>query len=376
MGYARCVMPDKISESSRELIALLMVPGLGPKKIVSLLEKNDSTNFCKDSNLKEDLFATENINYEILRIKKSKEYLDELEYIEKSGIKVKSYKDDGYPPLLKNIYDFPPVIFVKGILKDEDSNAIAVIGSRKCSFYGRETAERFSFELASMGVTIVSGMASGIDMVAHRGALKSGGRTIAVIGSGFKNIYPKEAEKIIDKVLENGAVITEFLSSEQPLARNFPRRNRIISGISKGVLVIEAALKSGSLITSNFALEQGREVFAVPGKIDSFTSAGTNELIKNGAKMVTRVEDIIEELDLGINEEKKIDKICDKESSMVYCLTVEEKKVLSVINKTGIEIEEIIFKTGISNREICGILLGLELKKIVVLSPGGKYRKI
>ncbi len=208
-----------------------------------------------------------------------------------------SFSDKGYPTNLKYIYDPPPTLYVKGNILPEDNIAIAIIGSRRATYYGLKNAENLSFELAAGGITIISGLARGVDSAAHRGALKAGGRTIAVLGSGLNIIYPPENEKLAREILQCGAVISEFPQGTAPLRQNFPRRNRIISGLSLGVVVVEAAKRSGALITANLALEQGREVFALPGKIDSFTSRGTHDLIKQGAKLVESAEDIIEELE-------------------------------------------------------------------------------
>jgi len=211
-----------------------------------------------------------------------------------------TFKDKEYPFLLKQITDPPVVLYIKGRLKEEDKLSIAIVGSRQASFYGLQCSQKFSFELAELGFTIVSGLARGIDTWAHKGALKAGGRTIAVLGSGFSFIYPEENKELVEEIALKGAVISEFSCNTQPFSFNFPRRNRIISGLSLGVLVVEAAKKSGALITANFALEQNRQVFCVPGRQDSFTSWGTNTLIKEGAKLVLDIQDILEELNLDI----------------------------------------------------------------------------
>jgi len=213
-------------------------------------------------------------------------------------IKALHLEDEKYPEALKNIYSPPRELFYKGDLLKEDSNAVAIVGSRKCSLYGMQVAEKIAFELATRGITVVSGMAKGIDQAAHRGALKAKGRTIAVMGSGFNHIYPAGSEKLAQEIAESGAVITEYSANTKPLRMNFPKRNRIISGLSNGIVVVEAAEKSGSLITVDFALDQGKDVFAVPGRIDSAVSRGTNLLIQNGAKMVVNIDDILSELNV------------------------------------------------------------------------------
>ena len=206
--------------------------------------------------------------------------------------------DAEYPKNLKTLHRPPQALYVNGSFKEEDDFAVAIVGSRRASRYGIEMGERLGYDLALRGVTVVSGMARGIDSAAHRGALKANGRTIAVMGSGHGHIYPPENKDLYRKIAESGAVISEFENDVSPLPQNFPIRNRIISGLSLGIVVVEAAKNSGALITVDFALEQGREVFAVPGKISSVTSEGAHELIKDGAKLVQSAEDIMEELSL------------------------------------------------------------------------------
>ncbi|MCQ9208506.1 MAG: DNA-processing protein DprA [Omnitrophica bacterium] len=212
--------------------------------------------------------------------------------------------DKDYPANLKHIYDPPATVYLKGELILEDNIAIAIVGSRRATPYGLKNAKSLAFELAARGITVVSGLARGIDSAAHRGALEAKGRTIAVLGSGLNVIYPHENERLAEEIAKSGAVISEFQQDVGPQRYHFPRRNRIISGLSLGVVVVEAAQKSGALITANCALEQGREVFALPGKIDSWTSRGTHDLIKQGAKLVESIEDIIEELE-PLNLQKK-----------------------------------------------------------------------
>lgn len=219
----------------------------------------------------------------------------EIALAEKSGVVILTVFDEDYPERLKNIYDPPVILYVKGSIKKEDSLAVSIVGSRKCTYYGMNMADNIAEKLAFSGVTVVSGLARGIDTAAHKGALKSG-RTIAVLGSGLGNIYPAENRPLSEKIAQNGAVVSEFPMHMPPNKNNFPQRNRIISGLSAAVLVVEAANKSGALITADFALEQGRDVFAVPGAAGRLSSAGTNSLIKQGAKLIDSAEDILEEL--------------------------------------------------------------------------------
>ena len=298
----------------------------------------------------------------------------ELDLIKKHGIKIITFLDKDYPENLKNIYDPPVVLYVKGNILPEDKLAVAIVGSRLASFYGLQTAERLGFELASHGITIVSGLARGIDSSAHKGALKAKKRTIAVLGSGLANIYPEEHKDLAERISESGAVISEFPMRTIPDKGNFPKRNRVISGLSLGVVCVEAAERSGALITCDCGLEQGREVFAVPGKVDSMTSKGTNKLIKQGAKLAQGVEDILEELDLSrcvggtaiADAEGQVkDNALDKEESLVYTLLSSDPKY----------IDEICRESGIGINRISKILLGLEIKKFAKQLPGKNFVK-
>jgi DNA processing protein len=297
----------------------------------------------------------------------------EMGLIKKYGVNVVTFLDKDYPENLKNIYDPPVVLYVKGKILPEDKLAIAIVGSRLASFYGLQTAERLGFELASHGITVVSGLARGIDSSAHKGALKAKKRTIAVLGSGLANIYPEEHKELAQRISESGAVASEFPMTMIPDKGNFPRRNRVISGLSLGVVCVEAAEKSGALITCDAALEQGREVFAVPGKVDSITSKGTNKLIKQGAKLAQGTEDILEELnmhDMGnfSNCQGGNLRSCpalDKDESLVYNLLSSDPKY----------IDDICRESGIALSRISKILLNLEIKKFVRQMPGKNFVK-
>ncbi|NIO68955.1 MAG: DNA-protecting protein DprA, partial [Anaerolineae bacterium] len=208
---------------------------------------------------------------------------DEMEKIERAGAQVLTWQDDAYPPQLRHIHSPPPVLYVKGELRPEDEWAVAVVGTRRATVYGKEATRTLASDLARNGVTIVSGLARGIDAQAHRAALEAGGRTIAVFGSGIDIIYPPEHKKLAQAVVENGALVSEYALGTPPEGSNFPPRNRIISGLSLGVVIVEAGVRSGALITADYAGEQGRDVFAVPGNIFHRGSQGTNKLIQQGA---------------------------------------------------------------------------------------------
>ncbi|MBM3243735.1 MAG: DNA-protecting protein DprA [Candidatus Omnitrophica bacterium] len=294
---------------------------------------------------------------------------NELASAKRMGLKIIAIDDEGYPVNLKNIPGAPGVLYVKGSLIAEDKLAIGIVGSRRASFYGLSQACNFAFGLASQGFTIVSGMARGIDTLSHQGALKANGRTIAVIGSGFNHLYPEENKGLAEKISENGAVVSEFPLDARPLPQNFPRRNRLISGMSLGLLVVEAAQNSGALITADFALEQGREIFAIPGKIDSLNSFGTNELIKQGAKPVTNLDDILEEFNFSSYPEvRSIDKI-NKD------LNNEEEKLYSLITKEAIQLDDLAEISGLGVARISGIIFNLMVRRLIKEFPGKYYAR-
>jgi DNA processing protein len=305
----------------------------------------------------------------------------ELSKIEELGVRPITFADKSYPESLRNIEDSLVLIYMKGEIKDEDKYAIGIVGSRNMSPYGKSVAETFSAELASKGFTIVSGMARGVDSTAHRGALKAEGRSIAVLGCGIDTPYPAENAVLIDELSRSGAVISEFPLGTPPNRENFPKRNRLISGLSLGVLIVEAAAGSGSLITAHYALEQGKDIFAVPGGITAMNSVGTNELIKKGAKLVQNVDDIIHELTpllkglLRSSPETTGDK---KGRNMITNLSGleinnEEKAICNVLGSEPRHIDIISRETGIAAQKLSGILLGLELKGVVKQTEGKRF---
>lgn len=273
--------------------------------------------------------------------------------IETAGVEVVRVIDSEYPQRLRDVPDAPAVLFVKGRLPASDVPAIAVVGTRRATAYGRQAAEKLSGELARAGVVIVSGLARGIDAVAHHAALAAGGKTVAVLGSGVDRIYPSEHKGLAQRVATSGAVVSEFPLGEPPDAPNFPRRNRIIAGLAHGTLVIEADKESGALITVDFALEQGRDVYAVPGSIFSPVSRGTNTLIKEGAKLVSRVEDILEDLHMGGAQPAPAIPAPD---------TDEEAVVLALLSTEPIYIDDIGRMARLPMSVVSGTLAMMELK--------------
>ncbi len=296
----------------------------------------------------------------------------ELELAKELGIKIITYGEDGYPHLLKNIYDPPIVLYIKGEMDFLKFRSLAVVGSRRASFYGLANAENLSFELGLKGMAIISGMARGIDTYAHRGALRAGAITVAVLGSGLNSIYPSENIRLSNEISLRGAVISEFPLNTGPLKYNFPRRNRLISGLSAGVLVVEASLNSGALITADFALEQGREVFALPGPINSNTSIGTNQLIKQGAKLVSCANDILE--DFPVEDVSACSEAFDKAVQKLG-IAQEEALLYNLISSTPILMDDILDRTGMNIGDICRALIGLETKSLIKELPGKQFIK-
>jgi DNA processing protein len=267
---------------------------------------------------------------------------EEMERLERQGIKAFSFRDEGYPARLKQIYDYPPILYVKGSLLPQDEWCLAVVGTRQATVYGRQAAEEIAADLARNKITIVSGLARGIDSIAHRSALEAGGRTIAVFGCGLDVIYPAENASLAESIVANGALISEFPLGTEPRRENFPLRNRIMSGLSLGVLVVEAGDSSGAMITARLALEQNREVFAVPGSILSPSSRGTNNLIQEGAKLIRDYTDILEELNLRAVahqiELKEVIPASDTETLLLKQLSAEPTHIDEVCRASGLPI--------------------------------------
>jgi DNA processing protein len=322
---------------------------------------------------------------QIKSFKNWKKVEKELECADRTGVSIVTSQDPLYPSQLLSTYDYPAFLYVKGHLKEDDVN-VAVVGSRTASTYGKFTTERLCRELVLRGITVISGLARGIDSAAHRGALSGKGRTIAVLGCGLDVVYPPENEKLFNEISLQGALISEFPFGTPPNAPNFPARNRIISGISLGVVVVEASEKSGSLITARIALEQGREVFAVPGSIDSSGSRGTNKLIKQGAKLIENVEDILEEILPQVTIAPKVVKPDQRQKqpedhqkilnlSPDLVLKETEKTVWQVLSQKPVHIDQIITSTGLTAHEVLGILLNLELQGLIEQKPGKTYMR-
>ena len=297
----------------------------------------------------------------------------EIERLERKNIFVLTYEDTNYPEYLREIFDPPFVLYCAGNVKALKGPAVSIVGARKTSAYGRAVAEKLARELASRGIVIVSGLARGVDSIAHWGALE-GGITVAVLGSGLENIYPRENRALFGKIVEKGAVVSEFPLKSPALAYHFPIRNRIISGLSLAIIVVEASRRSGSLISARLALEQNREVMAVPGNITSELSQGTNWLIKAGAKPVESWEDVAEELPSPIKEHLLSQKEDKKEKPP--SMSAQEKEVYELLKPDSLtHIDEVIEETEFSVSEILSTLLGLELKGLALQRPGKYFQR-
>jgi DNA processing protein len=293
-----------------------------------------------------------------------------LEAVYRAGASVITLDDADYPPLLRELPDAPPVLFVKGTLLDADRWAVAFVGTRRATAYGREVTRQLVASLAGAGITIVSGLALGIDAAAHKAALDAGGRTIAVLGCGIDRVYPPEHRKLAADIVNNGALITEFPLGTEPEGKNFPVRNRLISGLSLGVVVVEAPLNSGALLTADFAAEQGRDVFAVPGNVTSPASAGTNRLIQNGAKLVVSADDILDELNLTrttVETQTQVRQIAP-DSPL-------EAALAALLEDEPLHIDDLVERSGLPITVVSSTLALMELKGMVQRQEGMTYAR-
>ena len=286
--------------------------------------------------------------------------------LDQSGIQAVTWIDADYPRLLSEIADPPPVLYVRGSLTDSDAWAVAIVGTRRATVYGREVSEMLAADLARNQITVVSGLARGIDAAAHQAALKAGGRTIAVLGSGVDVIYPAEHRRLAQQIMEQGALVSDYPPGTQPEAGNFPPRNRIISGLSLGTVVVEADEQSGALITAEFAAEQGRDVFAVPGNIFNRSSRGANRLIQKGAKMVLVADDVLEELNLNMVAQRV-------EVQAVVPDNETERLLLSRLTHEPVLADELVRELDLPAEVVTSTLALMELKGLVLQAGGASY---
>ncbi len=366
-------------DSREALVALNMLSQVGPVRVRQLLEVLPDPAAILSAPLDRLLRARgigEEIANSIVNWESTVDLAAELQRIKDYGCEVLIQSDELYPPLLREIYDPPLVLYVKGKLSDKDKNAVALVGSRMTTSYGMETARRLAYQLGCVGVTVVSGGARGIDTAAHQGAISAKGRTIAVLGTGINLVFPAENAALFDRIAENGAVMTQFPFNRAADKQSFPIRNRIVAGISLGTVVVEANLTSGALITANFAVEYGRQIFAVPGRIDSPRSKGCHELIKKGAKLCESVEDILSEFEyLFPKSNRTVDADPGHAVLPAMSLSENEQKTYDTLGKEEISIDDIIRRSGLPSSAVSVALFGLEMKRIVKQLPGKMFVK-
>ena len=405
-----------LSQETTNLLHLSLIQGIGPKTAQFLVKIFGSAEKVLNAT-PEELRKTEKLS-STARERLIQKSLGcplerELELIHEYGCQIITFYDAAYPPLLKEIDTPPLLLYVRGELKPEDALSIALVGSRQAKDYGRRVSYQLSYQLAQRGLTVISGFAKGIDTCAHRGALEANGRTISVLGNGLSLIYPAANSELVEKIVESGALISEFPMGMKPRSENFPRRNRIISGLTLGTVVVEASNRSGALITARLASEQGREVFAVPGEIFSELSTGTHKLIDSGAKLISNVDDLLEELpqhalrqisaltpssaqdkdtqipQIPSNRKSESERPSINTSKTIATekkgtasaipppdLTADEKTVFDAIETPSSHIDTIVRTTQLPISQVSGVLLMLELKGAIQQLPGKQFTKI
>jgi DNA processing protein len=355
------------------LLKLYSIPGIGSVRMRQLIGTFGSPQEVLDAPVQK-LIRVPSIDRAIaLKIKRDvddKFVQQQLDLLNKFEIKIMSFWDEGYPEPLKRIFDPPAFIFYKGNFNPEDKLALAIVGTRVPTQYGKIVTEQICRNLVENGITVVSGLARGVDTLAHRSAVINKGRTIAVLGSGLDTIYPPENRKLAEEIVQCGALISEYPLGTLPDAGNFPRRNRIISGLSMGVLIIEAGIKSGALITAFQALEQNREVFAIPGPITSGKSAGTNQLIKEGAKLVQNISDILKELEGPLKLKT------GNGAQKVMSLSGVEKEIYDLLGKEPVHVDRLVQSSRKSAPEVLTALLSLELMGLIRQLAGKMFIQI
>ena len=364
----------------KDWLTLYFTPGLGSTGIKNLVDCFGSPTSVLNASRHKLLKSPGLPNKKACELIGQKNIRDaanaELERVDKAGLSILCWSDDDFPDWLLNIPDPPVVLYVKGNTKVLDTPGISVVGSRAASTYGLKMAEDLSGQLARQGLTVISGLALGIDAAAHRGALASGGKTIGVLGCGIDVIYPEQNRKLFEEIPNNGAIVSEYPLGTNPDGFRFPARNRIISGLGQGVVVVEATQRSGSLITANLALEQGREVFAVPGRADSIKSTGTHRLLQAGAKLVLGINDITSELlPSNFSDQQQITGNEGKTSNKpTHNLNDEEKMIMDLLEVYPKTVDDVIVASNLSVERVNELLLILELKGLCEVLPGRQYQ--
>jgi DNA processing protein len=357
--------PEADSETAY-WVAISRVPYIGPARIERLLQTFGSLSSAWSASPEELRAALEPRSLsELLAARTRIDPAAELERLARSGIRAVHPGHPAYPRLLAEISGRPSVLYFRGELLPTDDRSVAIVGTRRATPYGRQAAERIAAELAQAGVTVVSGLARGVDGAAHRAALEAGGRTIAVLGSGPDVIYPAEHRRLAEQISESGAILSELSLGSKPDAQNFPARNRIVSGMTLGTLIIEAPLRSGALITATFAADQGREVFVVPGSIFAQTAEGTNALLRDGARLVRDGADILEDLGLG-------GATISVQMQSQLSLDENERRLLATLGKEARHIDELAEAADLPTGAVSALMLTMELKGLV-RNHGAQY---
>ncbi|MBA3961406.1 MAG: DNA-protecting protein DprA [Chthoniobacterales bacterium] len=363
--------------STEACIALNMLPKMGPvrlRKLLEVFETPERVLSARRDQLRTVDGVGNDVAEQITKWESAVDLAGELKRIVDFGAEVITAQSPNYPRQLREIHAPPIVLYVWGEITERDQHAIGVIGSRRTSHYGAECAKKLSYQLAYSGLTIISGLARGIDTAAHQGALAAQGRTIAVIGSGLMRLYPPENAALAEKIRDgHGAVVSEFSMEIEPDRQSFPMRNRIISGWSHGILVVEAGLNSGALITASQAIEQGRSVYAVPGHINAPTAHGSNRLIQQGAKLVMDASDILDDLQILLPEKQKF---AIGASRILPEMSDDERRVYEAINPTETPIDQISTLCDLPSATVSAVLLRLELKRLVKQLPGKYFVKL
>jgi DNA processing protein len=365
-------------DDKEALVALNMISHIGPVRLRNMLDRIGSPTAILSAS-KDQLFSVPGIGEAaadaIVGWEKGVDLAGELRRIREFGCNIVTWQDADYPPLLKQIYDPPILLYVKGTLSPRDKNSVAIVGSRQTTHYGINVARKLAYQLGYVGVTVVSGGARGIDTAAHQGALNAKGRTIAVLGTGINIVFPSENASLFEKIAENGAIVTQFPFNRPADKQSFPIRNRIVAGMTLGTVVVEANLTSGALITANFANEAGRQVFAVPGSIDSPRSKGCHSLIKNGAKLCEGAEDILSEFEYLFPASNRPASAAETGVLPALELSESEQLVYGVLSHEEISIDDIIQQVGLPVSAVSVALLSLEMKRLVRQLPGRRYLK-
>lgn len=366
-----------MSKDLKYWLAINKIPNIGPVTIKKLWQHFGTIKAVWEAN-ENSALGIEGISKQAVKsfiVNREKVNLDEeLNLLAEKKVQALTLDADFYPKVLKNIYDPPPVLYVKGKELDPNEKSLAIVGTRRASRYGREIAKKLAYELSSLGITIVSGMALGIDTLAHQGAIEGGGKTVAVFGCGVDKVYPPSNRELAKQIESAGSLVSEFPLGTGTEKGHFPRRNRIIAGLSVGTIVVEGHYDSGAMITAKNALEEGREVFAVPGDIALDQSKGPHWLIKQGAKLVESVQDIIEELPIVIGKQIPDSKLKKNRKERDYSnLLPEEQKIVKALSLEPKYIDTISVETGLPTPQVSSLLMMLEVKKIVRQLPGKMY---